>query len=328
MMSPNPIRIAIVGLGKQGKEHLDACNLNSDITKVVAVCDRDRNRVSEFSNDSGVACFLDVKDLVAAVSLGIEALIVVAPPTLYSELMPTLAVAGIPMMFEKPLGTSLQEASKLLQLCIDQKTPLTLAAQRRFHPSYLKVEEYLRATEGIRTAEMKLTINASPDVLSVGDLGNWRQHVGAMMDLGFHAIDLARQWFGELRLVSANIFDSQSRICRDRADAEAHLLFRTETGIMLRIRVGRSDQKSEETFIQSDSLSLHATRSAVHVKRFDGTCDLFEFEQDWSVAMREQLCHFHEVVRSKQNFSATQSAISSLITMQLIEEAYARPEYA
>lgn len=319
-----PIRLAIAGFGNQGQEHFQACRANPELANVVAVCDPAK---VEENLGNGIRCYRSLDNLFKTES--IDAIIVATPPIHYRKVVTEAAKFQLPILLEKPLGLNLQEAGDLIDICDQNNSPLLLAAQRRFHPSFLRVSELLRDMAEVKSAELELMIAVQKNVTAQNTGQDWRCSVGAMLDLGFHAIDLGRLWFGELQLVSANVFDDRRQICRNRIDTEAHLLFKTEAGTLFRIRIGRTLHKSERLTVHGDGETLIANRGAVHrilnnEEFCESTCD-----PDWCVAMQAQLRELQKVcLGTACQSTTTLSSIQGLITMQLIEEAYDRSEYA
>src|SRR5690606_38992568 len=124
-----------------------------------------------------------------------------------------------------------------------------------------------------------------------------------------------------------SVFDARGRVCRDRRDAEAHLLFRTESGTQLRIRIGRASSKSEQFRLQAENQSIDASREHVQLTTTTGETQHWDYDPTWTVAMSHELREWTAAC-SYPYPSVSTSAIEGLLTMQLIEEAYARPEFA
>ncbi len=328
------LKIAIVGIGKQGQEHVRACLQNPTLVRLVSVCDPNADWSELPGKYQDIARCRTVDELLLLSPTRPDAVIVATPPTEYCRVVRELAAGRVAIMLEKPFGMKHSEAGELLEACGELGSNLVLAAQRRFHPSYQKVSELLREMDDVRSANLELFINAPPvdnDATEESNDGprgdNWRDRVGTMLDLGFHAIDLGRMWFGELKLIAASVFDARGRVCRDRRDVEAHLLFRTESGTQLRIRIGRASVKSERFRLQAENQSIDASREHVQLTTANGKTQRWEYEPTWTVAMSHQLREWIDAC-PYLNPSVSTSAIEGLLTMQLIEEAYARPEFA
>jgi predicted dehydrogenase len=154
----------------------------------------------------------------------------------------------------------------------------------------------------------------------------WRKDVGSLVDLGFHAVDFMRALFGDVHLISSTLFDSQGHPCRDRIDAEAHLLFKVESGAFLRVIVRAGvEKKCELLEVQSRTHQLRADRASLKLTRNDGTViKSGEFDSGWDTAMDAQLRAFVKRVRSALGGDdrLELSTMFGLITMRLIEEIH------
>ncbi|MBE2205583.1 MAG: Gfo/Idh/MocA family oxidoreductase [Chthoniobacterales bacterium] len=305
-----PLPIALIGLGNQGREHLRTCLDHPELVVVCAVVDPHLD--DGIALPEGCGRFSSIKDLPAGLAQGA---IVATPPSLYRELLPDLIATGLHLLVEKPLGMNLGEAGDLLDLAARKQRVLIPAVQRRFHESYQSTQEQLEKMGPIHQAVLILELDKKPDA--------WRrvEKIGTLVDLGFHALDLARSLFGDLHIISSTLLDHTGRLCRDRTDAESHLLFHTESGTFLRISVkGGAPRKREVFHAYSETHRLVANREGWKLYRQDVLLEEHQNSREWKAAMGRQLDLFVDACRNQTPIRSEASGKFGLITMKLLEE--------
>lgn len=313
-----PLPIALIGLGNQGREHLRNCLDHPDLVVVCAVVDPHLDggiARADVSLPGECRRFSSIKDLPAGLARGA---IVATPPSLYRELLPDLIDSGLHLLVEKPLGMNLGEAGDLLDLAARKQRVLIPAVQRRFHESYQSTQEQLEKMGPIHQAVLILELDKKPDA--------WRrvEKIGALVDLGFHALDLARGLFGDLHMISSTLLDRAGRLCRDRADAESHLLLHTESGTFLRIIVkDGAPQKREVFHAYSETHHLVANREGWKLYQQDILLEEHQNSREWKAAMGRQLGLFVDACLSPVPIRSEASGKFGLITMKLLEEIQA-----
>lgn len=322
-MTMPPIRIALVGLGNQGKEHLQACFRNSHAIQLSAIVDPWCDKIlpslpSHIKEAIPAECktYSSVDELPTNL---IQGAIVATPPSLYEKILPQLLGKNIHLLVEKPLGIHLSQAFALLETARKYQCVLMPAVQRRFHESFLHVRNIMHEKMGrITQAIYLLELDKLPD--------RWRQtdNIGSLVDLGFHAIDLARDLFGDLHHLSSTLFDRNNQLCTDRRDAAAHLLFQTESKTFLRIIVRDGmEKKGESLHLQSETHRLIADRSLCKLYLPDGRIEEYSYPRNWEKAMDQQIQEFARAVHSHaQGIVPESSAKFGLITMKVMEEIY------
>jgi UDP-N-acetyl-2-amino-2-deoxyglucuronate dehydrogenase len=106
------LKTAIVGCGKVGQLHAKALSQLSE-SVFVAVCDMDLRRVKQFAAQYGVKGYHDVEEMIA--KSGVEVLTVCTPHPLHAESAIKAAKAGVHVLIEKPLASSLQDCDEILR---------------------------------------------------------------------------------------------------------------------------------------------------------------------------------------------------------------------
>lgn len=321
-IQPEHLPIAIVGLGNQGREHFQALGHSSLPLKIEAVVEP-RGRPAGVLLSDGCLLLEDVDEIPEEV----EAVIVATPPVYYRDIVPKLLRSGKHILLEKPVGVSLSEALQFATLAEKYQRVLMPTRQRRFHPAYRLPPEWKLKAGVFIEADIHLAIRHEGD--------GWRSRRetaggGALFDLGFHAIDLAQQMFGDLKLRSACFFDREDRPEHGGMDHKADLLLETETFQPVRIRVERgADEKCESVRLRGSEGVIETSRSQNCFIDLGGRRQVKNFNPDWTSAMHNQMMEWLERIQfcENGNGAAWDPLWTGASTMKLMEEAYSHAKF-
>jgi predicted dehydrogenase len=199
-----PLRVGVVGYGDAGRG-IHGRLLREAGHAVAAVVTRSAERGETARADwPGVDVVPDVEALLA--SAGTLDLVVVASPTgLHREHALAAMAAGLPVVVDKPLGTSAAETREIAATARATGARLTVFQNRRYDPEQLTLR----------------------GVLAAGTLGDvhrferrwerwrpvpkdrWKENDpvagGLLLDLGAHLVDSAVQLFGPVEAVYAEV---------------------------------------------------------------------------------------------------------------------------
>ena len=142
----DPLRLAVVGAGHMGRFHAQAVAERDD-ARLVAVCDIDVDRARSLADEYGAEAVTVLADLAGRV----DAAVVAASTSAHEAVAVALAAQGTPMLIEKPLAGSAEEARRIADAVrragvlaqvghILRFDPVTRAvAGRNLHPKYIEV---------------------------------------------------------------------------------------------------------------------------------------------------------------------------------------------
>ncbi|WP_165944188.1 Gfo/Idh/MocA family oxidoreductase [Micromonospora sp. KC213] len=207
-LSSSPkVRCILVGIGRRALEdYVPALVDLSENIEFVAACDVDpmaQGRLAEELGKHGRACPPFFTDRTAALDASHPDLAVVATPHhTHFEVTKDLVLRGIPVLKEKPFAISLAEAHELAHLIWQRDGHVRICVQRRYHPLYLHAKQALAALGQIRHFDASYQLNA--DAYQDG----WRASPetaggGAIIDMGYHIVDLLHWFFGVPSVVYA-----------------------------------------------------------------------------------------------------------------------------
>lgn len=195
-------QIALIGLGKQNtKDHLLAAQRNENVN-IVAVCDQNAEVAIEWGDKLGVPAFNTVDEMLNQMS--IDAAIVAVPHFAYKPIIIALAAHGVSILKEKPLAMDYAEALEIADIVKNANINLTVAVQRKHNKIYKTFLEYVSSIGDVFSIHGHYTLNiAQLD-------GDWRRSRelaggGAVLDMGYHLIDLIVWYFDMPERISAEL---------------------------------------------------------------------------------------------------------------------------
>ncbi len=184
----------------------------------------------------GVPCHADMAEFLA--TPGLQAVYVAAPNDAHRALVEAIAASGLPVLCEKPMATTLEDAQAMVVACERAGVRYATAFDQRFHAAH-------RALAGLIAAGRLGTVTAIRIVYACWLPANWagdnwridraRAGGGALMDLAPHGLDLAATLLGE-PLADVAAF-GQARVHHYDVEDGALLMGRSRSGVLLQMHV-------------------------------------------------------------------------------------------
>ncbi len=160
-----PIPVGVIGVGALGRHH--ARHLASfHGVDLVGVHDIDRSRAEAVAAETGTRAFGDVDDLlgrVAAVSIAV-------PTQAHLDVGRRAMEAGVPVLMEKPLAATLEEADQLIELAERHRLQLQVGHIERFNRAVRAAKEHLGEVRYFESTRLALFQPRGTDVAVVLDL--------------------------------------------------------------------------------------------------------------------------------------------------------------
>jgi predicted dehydrogenase len=321
------VRLGLIGGAHQGGDHLRAA-ANAKLAAIVAICDVAQSvRESLRSEYATLPVYEKIAGMVANEQL--DGLVLALPHNVYPGVLREIAHFGLPMLKEKPLGRNLAEARAFLQTVEEGGGHIVTAVQRRAHPTYKRLAEFIR-DEPLRINSIRAVLHLGFDPRATprewrGDAG--KAGGGALLDSGYHMVDLVHSLVGTMNLMHASMWACDVPGCAATLETDAVLIGRAgPTWIRIESKVGgRPDPsrrsgfgKFEEVTLDTNSGVWRADRERVTQNGEERFC----CDQSWLPAMAGQLDEFARRIRS--GFYDGTDVWQQLPTMRVIEEAYAR----
>ncbi len=166
------LRLVIVGGGHLGRIHAKLAH-SSEQFEVVAVADPDPNSRRLVEEQLGLPTVSDYRELIGKVDAA-----VVAPPTVvHYDVTSTLLRAGIHTLVEKPLASTPEQASRLVQIARHHARVLQTGHVERFNPNWTTAQPHLGRPKYVEAVRAGAYSGRSTDI-------------GVVMDLMIHDLDL------------------------------------------------------------------------------------------------------------------------------------------
>lgn len=296
------LKTAVIGLGKQSRDdHLPAIAQSANF-ELVGVCDTDKKKTEEIGTQYGVTGYDNLGEIINAQDFQVA--VVSIPDHAYLNVINTLVTAGKHIIKEKPFATSVTEAKQLLQILRGGSSYLGVTVQRRFNPIYQTFHQLKKYIGKIYSIEGTYTMNVA--VLDEG----WRASKdlsggGALVDMGYHFVDLLIWYFGMPTSVTARMTRGNRPDQKYDVEDTVHLLFdyhlefQYDEKIVGNFAISRVyPEKQERVRVFGTNGVVEVSRGLV--RRLDtkgNEIERLERQGGWPSAAVEQLDHFAERIR-------------------------------
>ena len=160
------VRVAVVGVGALGRHHARILGDTPGAT-LAAVVDVDATRASEIAAQHGAATHLtDASALIGQV----DAVTIASPTEAHHGLAALLLDAGIHVLVEKPMTTTLAQADDLIARAEARGVVLAVGHTERFNPAVDAAREFLSSPRFIEVHRLGTFPDRSLDIDVVFDL--------------------------------------------------------------------------------------------------------------------------------------------------------------
>ncbi len=194
------IRFGLLGCGKIARRHAHllagghvpgAC--------LDAVCDVDAGAAARFAKEFGVQSFTDARAMMQSAS--VDAVTVLTPSGTHASNVVTLAPFGRPIVVEKPMALTLDDADRAIEACDRHRCKLFVVKQNRFNLPVVKLREALTAgrfgklvlgTVRVRWCRTQGYYDEAPW------RGTWAQDGGVLANQASHHVDLLEWMMGDV----------------------------------------------------------------------------------------------------------------------------------
>ncbi|MCK4478512.1 Gfo/Idh/MocA family oxidoreductase [Candidatus Bathyarchaeota archaeon] len=337
------LNVGIIGLGHMGRLHMMNC-LHVDGIKVVAAADSSKRALKKAKLVGVKNLYMDYHDLLND-SSNVNAVIISLPNFLHLESVQLALEAGLDIFVEKPLARNVKECRKIVKLVKSSGKKLMVGHCMRFIDAIEKMK--VVADKGrignleVVTIEQILSGPFAHGTVPAPVPEWWfdpkKTGGGALLDLGYHLIDLFRFFVGMDGKILFSCFDHKFNLPFE--DGAIAILCSSDSSVKGIINVGwyqksvfpeynfRAILHGNAGYMSSDDLVprniiLHAVKEGaknflrkVVGKKIRPLSYSYYYESYY-----KELQHFFECVKNDSEPSV--SAMDGLKTIELIEEAY------
>ncbi|MDE1176789.1 MAG: Gfo/Idh/MocA family oxidoreductase [Edaphobacter sp.] len=259
-MSPsNPLRVAVIGAGAFGRNHLRVYNdlaQSGEAVELVAVVDGNAAVVAEASAKFGVPGFASVAECLAAVK--VDAASVCVPTVFHRAVAEELIAAGIDVLIEKPIAPSLEDADSILALAAQHGRIVQVGHLERFNPAVTAARKALHKPMFFESHRLSVFTPRSLDV-------------DVVLDLMIHDLDIVLSLAGspvrEVRAVGLPVLSPKVDIANVRVEFESGCVAnftasRVSTERVRKLRFFQPHQYLSVDFARQDLLMIDVTAAA------------------------------------------------------------------
>lgn len=238
----DPLKIALIGCGFFARNQLFAW---AEIAgaEVVAICDRDPERLHRTGEEFGIArCHDDAGALFAAG--GFDIADIATTVASHRMLVEMAARAGVHAICQKPFAASMEDARAMVAAMQASGKSLMVHENFRWQSAIRQVIGLIRAGTVGTPFFGRVSFRSGYDVYA----GQPYLAEGARFiieDLGIHILDIARALFGEARRITATTQRVNPRI---RGEDVATMLLEHESGATSVVDCSYATRRQPETF--------------------------------------------------------------------------------
>src|SRR6185503_8573495 len=167
-----PLRVGVIGVGHLGKHHARILASLPDV-ELGGVVDTNRPRADEIAAANHTRPLYDAKELAG----NVDAVTIAVPTETHLEVARSFLMAGVPVLVEKPMTRTLEEADQLIDLAAKAGVPLAVGHTERFNPA----------------VEVASTLLTNPRFIEVHRLGAFPDRsldIDVVFDLMIHDLDV------------------------------------------------------------------------------------------------------------------------------------------
>ncbi len=323
----SPVRICVVGLHNQGRDHVEAALACPEV-ELVALCDVDdaelaaaRERWS-LGDDVRLHATLEA----AAEDPGVEALVVALPHHLHADAVRLAAERGKHLLKEKPLGRTLAEAVSLAAPMRRAGLVLHTGVQRRHHATYVRLRELLTERGPAESARLTMTVVPRPAPAGQPADPGWRGDFdmaggGVLIDLGYHGVDLLNFLFGPMEALACTTWGADGLTATRSVEANTTVWARAGQ-VWVHARFGRAATKEERLEVEFGDGVFAATRERIEWRPSGAEPEvIFRADRGWEDTLVAQLVTFAAAVRAGRE--ASNDLTEQLPALRFIGRCYA-----
>jgi myo-inositol 2-dehydrogenase/D-chiro-inositol 1-dehydrogenase len=342
------MRVGILGLGKMGRLHLMNA-LRMDNATVVAVADQSKRNLRKARNlNSHLKTYDDYKKLIDSENL--NAVIISLPNFLKEESILYALEKNLDIFVDKPLARNFPEAERIAKKVRAKDVRLMVGVNYRYIDSVQKLKK--KVDEGqigdAVIATLELIMNGPfshplvPQPVQEWWLNREKSGGGALIDLGYHLIDICNWMFGDLELSYSTLGHGYNLPIEDSATL---ILRSTKTGTRCVMNVGwfsriifprfnfRVNMHGTNGYISTDQFAprnfyLNSAKEALSniAKRVTGRkINLLSYTYYYNSFAKVLENFFDDVTKDEDSSVSLDGQIE---VIKLIEDAYKKHEVA
>lgn len=129
----NTLSYALLGCGRIAKKHAEALTKQVPNARMVAVCDIDEKKATQFSKDYNVPGFTSLADMMTAMKEHIDVINILTPTGYHAKNIIEVADYGCHVVVEKPMALTVEDAQYAIEYCKQKNVSLSVVKQNRYN---------------------------------------------------------------------------------------------------------------------------------------------------------------------------------------------------
>jgi predicted dehydrogenase len=217
-VTEKPIRVAVVGAGEFGRNHIRVWR-ELEGAELAGIVDTNAGRARQVAAEFSTQVIPDLDALVAA---GVEAVSLAVPTKEHARVGCHLLDAGVHVLVEKPMASSLEEAGRLIASAQRAERTLQIGHLERFNPAVVAAQKVVSRPMFFEVHRLGVFTPRSLDI-------------DVVYDVMIHDLDIL------LALVDAPVVDLKAvgiPVITDKVDI-AHARIEFETGAVANVTASR-----------------------------------------------------------------------------------------
>jgi predicted dehydrogenase len=258
--SSPPLRVAVVGAGAFGRNHLRVyreLEAAGEAVQLAAVVDSNATVAAEAAQEFGVPAFETIEACLAAIER-LDAASICVPTVHHGAAAEPLLVAGVDVLIEKPLAASLADADRILELSRKHNRIVQAGHLERFNPAVTAARQHLHQPMFFESHRLSIFTPRSLDV-------------DVVLDLMIHDLDIVLSLVAspvrEVRAVGLPVLSNKVDIANVRVEFENGCVAnftasRVSTERVRKLRFFQPHQYLSLDFARQDLLMIDVTAAA------------------------------------------------------------------
>ncbi|MDR3721383.1 MAG: Gfo/Idh/MocA family oxidoreductase [Candidatus Acidoferrales bacterium] len=286
-MNERPIRVAVVGAGEFGRNHVRVWR-ELDGVELAGVVDTNADRAAKIAAEFGTQV---IRDLDALVAQRVNAVSLAVPTKEHAKIGCQLLDAGLDVLVEKPMAASLEEADRLIVSAARSGRILQVGHVERFNPAVVAAKKIVLRPMFFEVHRLGIFTPRSLDI-------------DVVYDVMIHDLDIL------LSLVDSPVADLKAvgiPVITDKVDI-AHARIEFETGTVANVtasRVSTERVRKMRFFQEHEYISLDfARQDALRIRVTPGSpqpaIGFEKLETAPEEPLRAELRAFAESVRTRK----------------------------
>jgi len=312
-----PVRIAVAGAGLIGRRHIEEIDASST-AQLAAVVDPGP-AAAEVADRFGVPLYPSLRGLFDAEKP--DGIILATPNQLHVDLGLECVAAGVPVLVEKPIGDTVQGATKLVEAAEAAGVPLLTGHHRNYSPIMATAREIVQSgVLGSIVAVVGTALFYKPDdYFDVGD--GWRRQPGGgpiLLNL-IHEVNNLQSLVGDVVRVQATTSSATRGFPVEDTAAMVFTFAGGALGTFLLSDTAASPRSWEQTSQENTSYATYPDEDCYHLAGTQGSLSVptmrlrvFRGSRSWwepfesttvelqrSDPLANQVAHFAAVIRGE-----------------------------